>query len=112
MKSLLGKRVNVQDLTCIHVATFGQGTYLEDDVSVGHMALLHACTVERGAFVGMHTTLQDGSRLQAHSMLGAGSLLPKGRLVPSGELWLGRPALKTRDLTDQDRELMAWTANN
>ena len=108
----IGKRVNLQDGSVIHVATFGQGCYLGDDVSVGHMALLHACTVEAGAFIGMKAVVMDGAVVESGAMVAAGALITPGKRVKSGELWAGWPAKKMRELTDKDRETMSWTASH
>jgi len=108
----IGARVNLQDGTVIHVATHGQGCYIGDDVSVGHMALLHACTVEAGGFVGMKAVVMDGATVEAGAMVAAGALITPGKVVKRGELWAGWPAKYKRDLTDEDREMMRWTASH
>ena len=108
----IGARVNIQDGTVLHVATHGQGTYLGDDVSVGHMALLHACTVEAGGFVGMKAVVMDGAKVEAGGMVAAGALVTPGKVVGSGELWAGWPAKFKRALTDDDRAMMRWTAEH
>jgi carbonic anhydrase/acetyltransferase-like protein (isoleucine patch superfamily) len=74
------------------------------------MALLHACTVEDEAFVGMQACLLDGSVVQTQAMLGAGSLLTGGRVVPTGFLWAGRPAKLLRALTTEERLFLAQSA--
>lgn len=108
----IGARVNIQDGTVIHVATYGQGTYIGDDVSVGHQALLHGCTLEAGAFVGMKAVVMDGAKVEAGGMVAAGALVTPGKVVKSGELWTGWPASKRRELTDEDKEMMRWTAEH
>jgi len=105
----IGARVNIQDGTGIHVASKGQGTYIGDDVSVGHMALLHACTVDSGAFIGMKAVVMDGAVVETGGMVAAGALITPGKRVRSGELWTGWPAKHARALTDKDREMMTWT---
>ena len=108
----IGERVNLQDGTVIHVATHGQGCYLGDDVSVGHMALLHACTVEAGAFIGMKAVVMDDAVVEAGAMVAAGALITPGKRVRSGELWTGWPAKPKRALTEKDRQSMEWTASH
>jgi carbonic anhydrase/acetyltransferase-like protein (isoleucine patch superfamily) len=98
----IGKRCNMQDGTIVHVTEGGQGTHIGDGVTVGHLALLHDCSVLDGAFVGMRATLLDQSRLEAHSMLAAGSLLTQGKIVASGQIWSGSPAKYWRDITQQE----------
>lgn len=106
----IGKRTNIQDHSMIHVSSFGHATIIGDDVTVGHMALLHACTIEDGAFVGMKACVMDGAVIEKGAMVAAGALVPPGKRVPSGELWAGSPAKLMRALTDKDREHMAWSA--
>jgi carbonic anhydrase/acetyltransferase-like protein (isoleucine patch superfamily) len=98
----IGARTNIQDGTVIHVAAEGQGTYIGDEITVGHMVLLHACTVESNAFVGMKSCVMDGSYVERHAMVAAGALLTPGKRVPSGELWggsRGRATCSTRRST-------------
>lgn len=99
---VIGDRTNIQDGTVIHVAALGQGTYIGDDVTVGHMALLHACTIEAESFIGMKACVMDGAHIQKHAMVAAGALVTPGKVVPSGELWAGSPARKMRDLTEDE----------
>ncbi len=99
----IGRRTNVQDGTVIHVTGGSFATRVGDDVTVGHLALLHGCTVGDGVLVGMGSVVLDGAVLEDGSMLGAGSLLAPGARVPAGKLAMGRPARVVRDLTDEDR---------
>lgn len=101
---IIGQRTNIQDGTIIHVSTKGQGTYIGDDVTVGHMALLHACTVESESFIGMKACLMDDVYVEKHAMIAAGALVTPGKRVPSGELWAGSPAKKMRNLTPEEIE--------
>ena len=102
----IGARTNIQDGTVIHVAAEGQGTYIGDEITVGHMVLLHACTVESNAFVGMKSCVMDGAHVERHAMVAAGALLTPGKRVPAGELWGGSPARRIRDLTEA--QLADW----
>ena len=106
----IGKRTNIQDGTVIHVTTDFQGTYVGDDVTVGHLAILHACTIEDFGFVGMQACVMDGAVVESHGMLAAGALLTPNKRVPSGELWAGSPAKYMRDLTDKERAYLKWSA--
>lgn len=98
----IGRRTNIQDGTVIHVASRGQGTYVGDGVTVGHMALLHACTVGDGAFIGMKACVMDGAVVEGGAMVAAGALVTPGKRVPRGELWAGSPARKLRELTGSE----------
>ncbi len=105
----VGARVNVQDGTVVHVSQFKPGTEIGDDVSIGHMALIHACVLEPGSFVGMSAVVMDEAVVESGGMLAAGALLTPGKRVPRGELWAGRPARRLRFLTDDDKEMMRGT---
>ncbi len=113
----IGAGSNIQDGTVIHVASDRPGqtpypTLVGAGVTVGHMALLHACTVEDGGFVGMKACLLDGSKIEAGGMLAAGGLLTPGKVVPGGELWGGSPARFMRNLgPDQDRSFKESAAH-
>ena len=106
----IGARTNIQDGTVVHVAKEGQGTFIGSDITIGHLALLHACTLEDGAFVGMRATIMDGALVESGGMVAAGALITPGKRVRSGELWAGTPAKKVRDLTEEDRRGMAKLA--
>jgi carbonic anhydrase/acetyltransferase-like protein (isoleucine patch superfamily) len=103
----IGERTNIQDGTVVHVAKEGQGTFIGSDITIGHMALLHACTLEDGCFVGMRATIMDGCLIERGAMVAAGALITPGKRVKSGELWAGAPAKPIRRLTDEDRAALA-----
>ena len=98
----VGENSNLQDGTIVHVAARGLMTVVGNNVTVGHMALLHACEVQDGAFIGMHSTVLDGAVVESGAMVAAGALVAPGKIVRRGELWAGNPARKLRDLTEQD----------
>lgn len=100
----IGENSNLQDGTVVHIAKRGLMTIVGRNVSVGHMALLHACEVQDGAFVGMHASVLDGAVVESRAMVAAGALVTPGKIVRSGELWAGNPARKMRDLTEKDYE--------
>ena len=106
----IGERTNLQDGTVVHVAKEGQGTFIGSDITIGHMALLHACTLEDGCFIGMRATIMDGCRVERGAMVAAGALITPGKRVKSGELWAGAPAKPIRQLTDEDRLALAKLA--
>lgn len=108
----IGKRTNIQDGTVVHVSNSLQGTYIGEGVTVGHMALLHACTVEDNAFIGMMACVMDGAVVEKGGMVAAGALVTPGKRVPSGQLWAGRPAKFVRELTGEEKENIPWTAQH
>ncbi len=108
----IGAGVNIQDGTVVHVAGDMYPTLIGDRVTVGHMALIHACTLEDDAFVGMKACVMDGSVVKAWGMVAAGGLVTPGKTVGSGELWAGSPAKYWRDLGEDDRRVMRSTADH
>lgn len=86
----------------IHAAELGQGTYLGDNITVGHSAVLHACTIEDNAFVGIQACVMDDCIIERGGMLAAGALLTPGKVLPTGEVWAGSPAKKLRDINQSD----------
>lgn len=106
----IGARTNIQDGSVIHVSRRGQGTHIGDEVTVGHMALLHDCTLEDRCFVGMQACVMDGAVVESGAMVAAGALVTPGKRVPSGELWAGRPARLLRPVTEAEMEEIAASA--
>ena len=108
----IGARTNIQDGCVVHVHSKKQGTYIGADVTVGHMALIHACTIGDGAFVGMGAIILDESVIESGGMLAAGALLTPKKRIPGGELWAGRPARFARRLTPEEIAGMPETVEN
>jgi gamma-carbonic anhydrase len=111
----IGEYSNIQDGTVIHVASLELGgqkrpTRVGAYVTVGHMALLHACTLEDESFVGMQSCVMDGTLVKTHGMLGAGSLLSPGKVVKTDTLWLGRPAKFQRALSCEEQAFFKHSA--
>lgn len=106
----IGSRTNIQDHTVIHVSSTGQGTYIGDNVTVGHGAILHACTIGDLAFIGMQACIMDGAWIEPGAMVAAGALVTPGKIVPSGQLWGGSPARFMRDLTQEERDFLPFSA--
>ncbi len=106
----IGKRTNIQENTVIHTTGEVSGAYIGNDVTVGHACVLHACTLENYAFIGMQSCLLDKSYVESFGMLAAGSLLTPNKRVPSGQLWGGSPARYMRDLTPDEIEMIKESA--
>jgi len=100
----IGARTNIQDGTVIHVDSGGLATYIGDDVTVGHNAVIHACTLRNRAFVGISATVLDGAVIEEGGMLGAGGLLTPGKVIGRNELWVGAPAKLRRVMDDDERK--------
>ena len=99
----VGPRSNIQDGTIVHVNAGRENTVLGADVTVGHAAIVHACTLLDRAFVGMGATVLDGAVIEEGGVLGAGSVLPPGKRIGRLELWVGNPAKLVRVLAEGER---------
>lgn len=109
----IGARSNVQDGTVIHVdpprpggPEEGYPALIGEEVLIGHMAMVHGCTLHDRAFVGLGSIVMDGCVIESDAMLAAGAMLTPGKRIASGQLWAGRPAKLVRDLRPQDIESM------
>lgn len=109
---VIGARTNVQDGTVVHVSSTLQGTYIGNDVTIGHMALLHACTIEDAAFIGMQACVMDGAYVESGAMVAAGALVTPGKRVLKGQLWAGSPAKFMRDLTEDEKKYIPHSAKH
>jgi carbonic anhydrase/acetyltransferase-like protein (isoleucine patch superfamily) len=98
----IGARSNIQDGSVIHVTTRTHATCIGDDVLIGHMAMIHGCTIESHGFVGLGAIVMDGCVIEGDGMLAAGALLTPGKRIGRGELWAGRPAKLLRMLSDAE----------
>lgn len=105
----VGARVNLQDGSVVHVSG-NAPCEIGDEVSIGHMALVHGCTLQPNCFIGMKACVMDGVVVESGAMVGAGALVTPGKRVPSGELWAGSPAKKLRDITEKDLKEFARVA--
>ena len=98
----IGARVNVQDGAVIHVTSGRHATHIGDDVTIGHMAVLHGCTVEARALIGMGAIVLDGAVIGEEAMVAAGALVPPGKVIPARTLAVGQPAKATRELGPEE----------
>lgn len=108
----IGKRTNIQDNAVIHTTRNLSGTYIGDEVTVGHGAIIHACTIHDRVLVGMGAVILDQAVMETNSMLAAGSVLTPKKCVPSGQLWAGSPARYMRDLTTEELGFLSISADN
>lgn len=99
----IGARTNIQDGTIIHVDSGELRTFIGDDVTVGHNAVIHACTLKNRAFVGISATVMDGAVIEEGGMLAAGGLLTPGKVIGPNELWTGSPAKPRRVMDAEER---------
>ena len=103
---VIGARSNVQDGTVIHCDSpkpgrpEGYPTVIGEDVLIGHMVMIHGCTIEDRGFVGLGAIVMDGCVIESEGMLAAGALLSPNKRIGRRQLWIGRPAVHARDLDD------------
>lgn len=112
----LRARTNIQDGSVCHVTHDGPYTpggfplVVGEDVTVGHGAILHACIIGDRCLIGMGALVMDGAVIGDDVMLAAGSLVPPGRKLESGQLYRGRPVERVRGLTDEELEMLRYSA--
>ena len=99
---VIGPRSNVQDGAVVHLAD-DFGTTVGELVTVGHKAILHACTIADEVLVGMGAIILDGAEVGARSIIGAGALVTGGKKIPPGSLVLGSPAKVVRTLSSEEQ---------
>ena len=88
---VIGDRTNIQDGSVIHIATNG-GTYIGADVTIGHMSIIHGCTIGDSTLIGMGSIIMDDAKIGCECIVGAGSLVTQGKEFHDGVLIMGRPA--------------------
>src|SRR3954468_14978293 len=98
----IGRRTNIQDSTVIHVMRNTHATRIGNEVTVGHAAVLHGCTIHDRVLIGMGAMLLNGAEIGEDSIVAAGSLVPEGKKFPARSLLMGRPAAIRRELSDVD----------
>jgi carbonic anhydrase/acetyltransferase-like protein (isoleucine patch superfamily) len=116
----IGQRTNIQDGSVLHV-THGSEFSLEpegypltigDDVTIGHKAVLHACTIKNRCLIGMGAIVLDGAIVDSEVIVGAGSTVPPGKVLESGYLWLGSPVKRVRELSVKERQFLQYSAKH
>jgi carbonic anhydrase/acetyltransferase-like protein (isoleucine patch superfamily) len=112
----IGRATNIQDGCVLHVShdsEFEPGGHplrIGDHVTVGHRAVLHACTVGDFCLVGIGSVVLDGAILQPRVLLGAGSVVTPGKVLEGGCLWLGSPARRVRPLREEELRFLEYSA--
>jgi carbonic anhydrase/acetyltransferase-like protein (isoleucine patch superfamily) len=108
----IGDRSNIQDLTCVHVMRERHPTIIGNDVTVGHSAVVHGCTIEDRCLIGMGAVLLNGCRIGTGSIVAAGALVLEGMVVPPGSMVMGLPGKVRRALTPEEDASIKWYADN
>ncbi len=107
---VIGENSNIQDGCVVHVDA-GLNSVLGRNVTVGHGAILHACTIEDGCLIGMGAIVLDGAVIRRGTIVGAGSTVPPGKTYPGGTLVLGSPARVARALSPEEAGHLAAHAD-
>ena len=98
----IGSRTNIQDNCVLHVTAGAYPTVVAEEVTIGHAAVVHGCTVKRGALIGMGSRVLDGAVVGECALVAAGAVVSEGMIVPPRTLVAGVPAKVKRDLTDAE----------
>ena len=115
---VIGDDTNIQDGSVLHVTHYGQFTdrgyplTIGKGVTVGHRAIVHACTIGNYCLVGMGAIIMDDAVLEDYVMLGAGALVPSGKTLESGHLYVGSPAKLVRPLNGTEREFLVYSSQH
>jgi len=105
----IGARTNLQDGTICHGQLDEFSVTIEDEVSAGHGAVLHGCTVRRRALIGIRASVLNGAEIGESAIVAAGAVVPPGMQVPPRTVVAGVPARVIRELTDKDEALLDYT---
>ncbi|NVK05554.1 MAG: gamma carbonic anhydrase family protein [Flavobacteriia bacterium] len=97
----MGNKVNVQDNAVIHCTYQKAATTIGDNVSIGHNAIVHGCTIHDNVLIGMGSIVMDDCVVESNSIIAAGAVLTEGTHVPSGTIYAGIPARKIKDITPE-----------
>lgn len=100
-KIRIGNRSNIQDNAVIHTSK-DFGVCIGDNVTIGHGAIVHGCTVKSNVIIGMGAIILNGAVIEENCIIGAGALVTQGKVIPAGSLVFGNPAKIVRSLTDQE----------
>lgn len=114
----IGDRCSIQDGSVLHITHAGPYNpdgfplIIGSDVTIGHKALLHGCTLQDRILIGMGAIVMDGAVIESDVILAAGSVVPPGKVLKSGYLYRGSPAREARPLTDEEMSFFTYTAGN
>lgn len=109
---VIGDETNIQDGCVVHGTFNKHATHIGKRVTVGHLVMLHGCTVGDKCLIGMGSILMDGCQISERSVVAAGSLVSEGKSFPPGVLIMGRPAKVVRELTAEELAFLDKSADN
>jgi carbonic anhydrase/acetyltransferase-like protein (isoleucine patch superfamily) len=107
----VGERSNIQDGSILHTDP-GLPLVVGNDVTVGHMAMLHGCTIGDASLIGIGATILNGARIGRHTIVGAHALVTEGKEFPDGVMLLGAPARVARELSDEEKGMIGYSAKH
>lgn len=108
----IGQRTNIQDNSCIHVMNQTGPTKIGNDVTIGHNAMVHGCTIHDRVLIGIHATVLDEAIIESDVIVAAGSLVPPGKRLESGYMYMGTPVKQVRKLSDEEIASIRKHADN
>lgn len=108
----IGDRTNIQDNACVHVMHKTGPTVIGNDVTIGHNAMVHGCTVGDRVLIGIHATVLDEAVIESDVIVAAGSLVPPGKRLESGYMYMGSPVKQVRKLSDEEIASIRGYATN
>lgn len=108
----IGNNVNIQDGVVIHCTYLGASTTIEDNVSIGHNALVHGCVLKNNVLVGMGAIIMDNAVVEEYSIIAAGSVVLENTICESGYIYAGAPAKKIKAISEEQRALLNRLPNN
>ena len=107
----IGENTNIQDNAVIHTSS-GFGVQIGDNVTIGHGAIVHGCTIKDNVIIGMGAIVLNGAIIEENSIIGAGTLVTQGKVIPTGSLAFGNPVKIVRQLTDDEIKSITDNANS
>ncbi len=105
----IGANTNIQDSSVLHT-DIGMPLTLGRDITVGHMVMLHGCTVGDGSLIGIKSVILNGAVIGKQCLIGANTLIPEGKVIPDRSLVMGSPGKVVRELTDEQLARLAYSA--
>ena len=118
----IGENTNIQDNCVLHgtrpnhaqnkTGSHGAPVVIGNNVTIGHGAIIHACTIKDNAFIGMGSVIMDLAIVEEYGMLAAGAVLTPKKVVKSGQIWAGNPAKYFRDMTQEEKDYIKISADN
>lgn len=108
----IGQRTNIQDNAVVHVTRGGFNTIIGSDVTIGHSAIIHACTLESACFIGMGAVIMDRAVVKTGAMVAAGAVVTSGKIIQAGEIWAGNPARFLREMTQLESDSIMQSSKN